>query len=53
MAGEAMGLRIVGIVALGVALAGCSVTLPVAVISKNGQILRGTATAGLAFRPAL
>jgi hypothetical protein len=30
-----------------VALAGCAVTWPVAVISKNGQILRGTATASL------
>lgn len=28
-------------------LVGCSVTLPVAVISKNGQILRGTTTASL------
>jgi hypothetical protein len=30
-----------------VALAGCSVTQPLAVITKNGQILRGTTTADL------
>lgn len=28
-------------------LSGCSVTLPVAVISKDGQVLRGTTTASL------
>jgi hypothetical protein len=28
-------------------LAGCTVTEPVAIITKNGQILRGTATASL------
>jgi hypothetical protein len=32
---------------LGAALGGCSVTLPVAVISKDGQVLRGTTTASL------
>jgi hypothetical protein len=37
-------MRILGIVALGAALAGCAVTL----ISKDGQILRGTTTASLA-----
>jgi hypothetical protein len=40
-------MRILGIVAMCAALAGCSVTLPVAVISKDGQILRGTTTASL------
>lgn len=34
-------------VVLAVSLAGCSVTEPVVVIGKNGQILRGTATADL------
>jgi hypothetical protein len=37
-------MRILGIVALCAALAGCAITLPVAVISKDGQILRGTTT---------
>jgi hypothetical protein len=40
-------MRVLGIVVLGAALGGCAVTLPVAVISKNGQILRGTTTASL------
>jgi hypothetical protein len=40
-------MRILGIVALGAALGGCSVTVPVAVISKDGQVLRGTTTASL------
>jgi hypothetical protein len=40
-------MRILGIVALCAALGGCSVTVPVAVISKDGQVLRGTTTASL------
>lgn len=35
------------IAAAALCLAGCSVTVPVAVIGKNGQILRGTSTASL------
>jgi hypothetical protein len=41
-------MRALGIVAMAAALSGCSVTVPVAVISKDGQILRGTTTASLA-----
>lgn len=33
--------------ALSVALTACSITVPVAVISENGDILRGTSTASL------
>jgi hypothetical protein len=40
-------MRIPGIVALCAALGGCSVTVPVAVISKDGQVPRGTTTASL------
>jgi hypothetical protein len=34
-------MRILGDVALGATLGGCSVTVPAAVISKDGHVLRG------------
>jgi len=40
-------LRVAVIIAAALALAGCSTTVPVAVIGANGQILRGTATAAM------
>jgi hypothetical protein len=38
-------MRHIAVIVMAPFLAACSVTQPVAVISKNGQILRGTATA--------
>ena len=35
------------VAAMAVLLAGCSITEPVVVIGKNGEILRGTTTAAL------
>jgi hypothetical protein len=43
----AIKMRVLGIVALGAALGGCSVTVPVAVITAKGQVLRGATTASL------
>ena len=40
-------MRLIALPFVLVVLAGCAITQPVAVISKNGRILRGTATASL------
>jgi hypothetical protein len=40
-------MRLIVLLPAAVALASCAITQPVAVISKNGQILRGTATGSL------
>lgn len=47
---------IIALLGVGIALAGCgSITVPVAVISANGDVMRGTATAAMSggeFRAA-
>lgn len=41
-------MKYLAVAVVGGLLAGCSVTQPVAVITKSGQVLRGTTTASLA-----